>query len=150
MSFPPNNRQRGFTLLQALLAFLALSLGMLALGRVQTHLRQSGDLARQQSEAVRLAQQEVEALRAFAGPSGYSDIADRTADVTPASSNARFTVARSVRTHAEPSYKAVQVTVSWHDRAGASQQVNLSTIIAGHDPAHVGALTLARPALPRR
>ena len=62
------HRQRGTTLLEALVAFLVVALGMLSVARVQTQMRQHADLAQQRAEAVRLAQEEIESLRAFAGP----------------------------------------------------------------------------------
>ena len=57
--------QRGIGLIEALLAFLVLSLGMLAIARLQSDLRSNAELARQRSEAVRIAQQEIETLRAY-------------------------------------------------------------------------------------
>ena len=68
-------RQRGASLIEALLAFLALSLGMLALARVQTGLRAGADIARERSVAVRLAQVDTERSRAFADYAGWSTIA---------------------------------------------------------------------------
>ena len=47
-------RARGATLLEALVAFLVLSLGMLTMARVQSSLRLNSDIARQRTEAVRL------------------------------------------------------------------------------------------------
>ena len=66
-AIPPTamRHQRGTTLLEALIAFLVLSLGILTIGRVQTHLRLGSDIARQRAEAVRLGQEELENLRAF-------------------------------------------------------------------------------------
>jgi Tfp pilus assembly protein PilV len=140
-------RQRGVSLVEALLAFLVLSLGMLALARVQADLRASADAARERSVAVRLAQLEIEGLRAFAGTAGWEAIVAATADVTPAGSSTSYTLERVVRTSSEPALKWVQVTLHWNDRRDAAQQWRVSTLIAGHDPALSGALALPRPPL---
>jgi Tfp pilus assembly protein PilV len=140
-------RQRGLALLEALLAFLVLSLGMLALSRLQADLRASADAARERSEAVRLAQLHVENLRAFADSAEWDAMIDMTADVTPADSTIRYTLERAVQTLSSPALKAVQVTLRWSDRRGAAQHWRLATMVAGHDPALAGALTLPRPPL---
>jgi Tfp pilus assembly protein PilV len=142
-------RQRGVSLLEALLAFLTLSLGMLALSRLQTDLRASADAARERSEAVRLAQLDIEGLRSFADSSGWNAITDATLDVTPAGSSTVYALERVVQTRAQPALKAVQVTLHWNDRQGVARQWRVSTLIAGHDPALSGALTLPRPPLTR-
>ncbi|MDE2627448.1 MAG: hypothetical protein KGL99_09885 [Burkholderiales bacterium] len=145
--------QRGTTLLEALIAFLVLTLGMLTVARVQTHLRLNADMARQRSEAVRLAQEDLESLRAYAvlaaasGARSYNDIASRSRTVDSDSGYATDTsylVARAVDAGGTPSAKAASVTVSWTDRSGGAQQVALSSVIAGADPAFSGALALAR------
>ena len=58
--------QRGISLIEALIAFLVLSLGVLGMSKLQSHLRLHSDIARQRSEAVRIAQEDMEALRSFA------------------------------------------------------------------------------------
>jgi len=138
-------RQRGVSLLEAVLAFLALSLGALALSHLQTELRVSADLARERSEAVRLAQLDIEGLRAFADIAGWNAIDSQTADVTPAASTTAYTLERVVQTHDETALKTVQVTLRWSDRRGNAQQWRVATLIAGLDPALSGALMLPRP-----
>ena len=82
-------RARGATLLEALVAFLVLSLGMLTMARVQTSLRLNSDTARQRTEAVRLAAEDMETLRNFGavavghGVKAYADIATATRTVPP-------------------------------------------------------------------
>ena len=148
-------RQCGTTLLEALVAFLVLSLGMLTVARVQTQLRGNADVARQRSEAVRLAQEDLESLRAFAvlavsaGQRSYDAIASGSRPVDADSGYAthtRYLVARQIDATVTPCAKSALVTVSWTDRGGNAQQVALSSVIAGVDPAYSGALGLARSA----
>jgi prepilin-type N-terminal cleavage/methylation domain-containing protein len=136
MSHAIARRQRGFTLIESLLAFVVLTIGLLALLRVQPELRQHAELARQRSEAVRLAQQEIEGLRSFVALSGYAAITDRTHSLeADEGGSPRYALERRVDATAWPQARAVDVTVAWADRRGEAQQVRLSTIIAAHEPA---------------
>jgi Tfp pilus assembly protein PilV len=151
--------QRGTTLLEGLVAFLVLSLGMLSVVRVQTQMRVNSDVARQRSEAVRIAQEEVEKMRAFssiavrAGASAFASLASGTVDVNasePVATNADFVLTREVTAADVPASKNATVTVAWDDRTGTQQQVILNTLIAGHDPAYSGALRLLATPKPVR
>jgi hypothetical protein len=142
-------QEHGFALLEAIVAFLILSFGVLALAWLQGELRHGTDAARQQTEAARLAQIDIEHLRAFADLPGWEAITDDLRDVTPPGSTTRFSLQRIV-TRPDPALKAVQVTLRWNDRRGAERQLRFDTLIAGHDPALAGALTLPHPALTRR
>jgi len=129
-------RQRGFTLVEAMVAAVVLAIGLLALLRVQPELRQQAELSPQRSEAVRLAQQEIEGLRGFAQIDGYAAIADHAHTIEPDGlGSPRYAVARRVDAVTWPHSRAVDVSVSWSDRRGDAQQVTLSTLIAAHEPA---------------
>lgn len=152
-------RQRGTTLLEGLVALLVLSLGMFSVGRVQTQLRLNADMARQRSEAVRLAQEDMERLRAFsvlattAGARAYADIVNATTTVdasTGYASNTRYQVARSITTANTPNAKDASVTVAWADRAGGEHQIVLNSVISGSNPAYSGALSVAPATAPMR
>jgi Tfp pilus assembly protein PilV len=153
----PRRCQRGTTLLEGLVALLVLSLGMFSVGRVQTQLHLNADMARQRSEAVRLAQEDLERLRAFsviaatAGARAYADIVDASTMVdasTGYASNTRYEVARSITPAQAPNAKNASVAVSWSDRAGVAHQVVLNSVIAGSNPAYSGALSVATAGAP--
>ena len=148
---------RGFSLLEALIALLVLSFGMLAIAGFQTTLARSSDLAKQRSEATRLAQQKMETLRSFvrvatdpttgaAHKFNYTD--DVVSSTTPETivSNATFT--RRWTVCREPilpcplnhpgSESWVNVLVEWTDRAGQAQTVQLLSVISKFDPQTIG------------
>jgi Tfp pilus assembly protein PilV len=138
--------QCGSTLFEALVAFLVLSLGMIVIARVQGHLRLDADVARQRSEAIRLAQEDMETLRGFAtieaeaGTRSFDDIASASRSVD---AGTVYLIDRRIATADLPHAKSTSVTVSWTDRSGTAQQVTLHSIIAGSDPALTAALALA-------
>ena len=137
--------QRGISLLEALLAFAVLSFGMLAIGKLQSQLRLHADIARQQTQAVRLAQEDLERLRAYSvvttagGLRAYADIDSATAS---ADEGTRFVLTRRIDEVGALRAKAAFVDVAWTDASGSAQQTTLNTIIAGSEPAHSGALAL--------
>jgi type II secretory pathway pseudopilin PulG len=154
--------QRGVTLIEALVALVVMSFGMVALVGLMGNLRRSGDLAKQRSEAMRLAQDELAKLRSFSvltKPSGAAanikdydnDIVspDQPFSITPDNGNTTFLVTRAVaplvKDSAEPQGKTVRVTVSWQDRTSAPQSVFLDTVISRTDPVYAVALGVTPP-----
>ncbi len=145
-------QQHGISLIEALVALLVLSLGMLTVSQLQSHLRLGSDIARQRAEAVRLGQEDIEALRAYSvlAASGAArswagiTSASRSVDTsTGYATHTRYTVAREVVATNALAAKTAAVTVHWNDRDGAAQKIVLTTVIAANDPAHGGLLALA-------
>ena len=147
MRKPCPRRQRGITLIEAMITFLVLSIGMLAIVRVQTHLRLNADTARQRSEAVRLAQEDIESLRAFAvlaatpGLRSFDAIASESRTVEMSTV---YRIDRRIDAPRALQARGLRVTVTWVDRSGNVQQVALPSVIAGVAPSYSGALGLAR------
>ncbi len=147
--------QRGFALLEVLIAALVVAASVLALIWLQGALRYNADIARQRTEAARLAQIEIERLRSFAvidaggGTSAWGDIADEVLDVTPTGGPTTYLLTRIVQTDDRLMLKTVQVRLSWNDRRGQPRQFSLETQIVRHDPALAGVMTMPRLAFAR-
>lgn len=152
-------RARGIGLIEALVSLLVLALGMMSFAALQARLRLNSDVAKQRSEAVRLAQEDVENFRALGTLAAdgtitnnfaYSGITTGATTRTITGSNATFTLTRTVADAPRSSgitdaaMKNLVTTVTWADRTGTSQSVILRSMIARADPA-VGA-SLALPA----
>ena len=148
-------QQRGVTLIEALLAFLVLAGGVLTLAKLQLHLQSHAEASRQRSEAMRIAQEDLESMRSFAGWPGdagasgamhYEHIEATTASVeglngTPTSTAFRLT--RHIEDNPSARLKAATVSVAWTARDGSLQQAVLNSVVAGVNPALAGALTVA-------
>jgi hypothetical protein len=150
---PRLQTQRGIGLIESLVAFLVLSLGMLALTRLQSDLRAHAELARQRTEATRAAQQEIETLRTYsvlatsAGARSYEQIAAASATIDSIGPT-RYELARQIGSLAGGQATSLAVTVRWNDRRGESQHSTLSSVIARSAPALAAALAAAPGGLP--
>jgi Tfp pilus assembly protein PilV len=156
-TFPPSQRrrQRGVSLIEALMAFAVMALGMLGVMGVQTTLRFNSDIAKQRSEATRLAQEQMESLRAFSvlapaeGHVAYDDIATvPSAAVQGYTTNTTYSLVTEVAQSGES--KNVTVSVAWADRQGGQQLVVLNSVIAGIDPGLSGTLSLPPNGSPQK
>ncbi|HEY6354865.1 MAG TPA: prepilin-type N-terminal cleavage/methylation domain-containing protein, partial [Burkholderiaceae bacterium] len=146
-----HNFSRGVSMVEAMVALAIMAFGMLAVVGVQSTLRLNADIAKQRSEATRLAQEKLDEWRSFtvidAAPpqAAWADIADSVSTV--AGSNATYEVKREVVTTIDPPAKVIRVTVSWSDRAAAdandkNQRVTLASSIAAAAPGLSGTLAV--------
>ena len=77
--------ERGLSLIEALVAMAVMAVGMLGVLGMQATLRSNGDVAKQRSEAVRIAQATMETQRVFSvmgaasGGASYSGIVSQSA-----------------------------------------------------------------------
>jgi Tfp pilus assembly protein PilX len=139
--------QRGASLLEALIGFVIVTLGLLGTAQWQQRLRQAADLARQQAAAVRLAQDELEALRAIAArgrlpsPSGFDALGDAES-TRPAQAGARTTQAlsRQLAEGPAPALKQVRLQIAWEDHRGGTHSLQLGSTLAAPAPALAAAL----------
>lgn len=138
---------RGVSLVEAMVALAVMAFGMLAVVGVQSTLRHNADVAKQRSEATRIAQETMEAGRAFTsieGGVGTYDaiVASGPSEFTVPATNTTYTVQKEVVPTADPPGKVLRVTVRWTDRANTPQQVVLAGAIAAAAPALSGTLNI--------
>ncbi len=159
-------RQRGVGLIEALVSLTIVALGMLTFASLQTRLRLSSDVAKQRAEAVRIAQEEIENLRAFNTITVFDAIGSTTSTTTAASriSNATYRITRTVTNSAIAAgltgapLRNLIVRVDWADRTAPTvagvvqdnQSVTLRTFVGRADPALAGSLSLAPNGRPGR
>jgi hypothetical protein len=140
--------QRGVSLVEALVAMAVMAVGLLGLVGLQATMRQNADIAKQRSEAVRIAQERIEQWRGYTTLAQYRNAvvsAAAGAASAPPTTNTAYTLSAVVapappNPPTTPPLKSGTVTVGWTDRAGAAQQVLLTTRIAGISPELGGAL----------
>lgn len=155
--------QHGVSLIEALVAMAVMAIGMLGLVGVQSTLRGNSDIAKQRSEAVRLAQAAIEEWRGFAaldataGVIDYADLAvGVTADAAISGANATYTRTRAIAYVPVPTLdrpytgKSLTVEVAWVDRTGEAQAVHLSTAITGIAPELAATLSVPADGTPIR
>jgi len=148
-------RQAGFSLIEALSALLITAFGMLTIAGFQTTLSHNSDVAKQRSEAVRLAQLKMEELRAYQqlASDGPGNRFDYTADVVSGAdtvspttdsytTNTAYARTWTVTGNGTDPQKWVRVSVSWTDRTNATQTVSLQSAIARMEPKDIGTLAV--------
>jgi Tfp pilus assembly protein PilV len=140
----------GVSLIEALVALAVMAFGLLGVVGMQSTMRSGADMSRQRSEAVRIAQEELERLRnysvlrasdAASGQLAFEDIvAAAAASVAASNANTTFVLETLVPNAAASDPMAltrqVRVIVAWADRSASTpnQRVELSSAIAGLPP----------------
>lgn len=151
-------QSRGLTLIEALITLLVVAFGLLGFATLQSRMRVHSDLSKQRSEAVRLAQENMENLRAFGTLAVDASVANNfayntgvvdgasaktvlAASVTT-STNTTYTLNQTVASSSQAGMKELTLNVSWVDRDNSTQQVTLKSFVAGVEPRLAAALAI--------
>ena len=127
-------RQKGFTLLEALIAFVILAGGLLALFRYHATTTESTGTAKVRAEAIALGEQKLEELRSYLSLDNFQDdtvTAAGLGEYNGVDYAANFTRSWTV---AGANPREIAVTVTWNDRAGDTQTVQVSSLLWGVQP----------------
>lgn len=147
---------RGVSLIEALVALAVMSIGMLALVGVQLQMRLNSDIAKQRTEATRIASEEIERLRNFIsipaiaaqpGVSYAEIVARQVAAYQPPDGigNTTYRIDRNVWDAPDGKQKIISVRVSWLDRSrndDTEMSVTLDSAISATQPTLGGMLVV--------
>ena len=137
-----NSRLSGFTLLEALVALLVLSVGLVAVARLQADLLLGSRQAKARGEATAIARQQIEHLRSSSirrsrGPLSVAGARTQTG------SHQVYRVEWHTMPAAGMNYARTIVRVHWTDRSGP-RQIQLATLLADPEPVRAGQLLLQK------
>ena len=124
----------GFTLIEALVALVVMSVGTLTLSRLQASMRNGADMAKQRSEAMRLAQDKIEGLRAIdgitTGSNAWNNLAGGT-DTVSSYTVGNATVATNATIEGKGAKSGLMITRGFravYDMRGGSHPVGTELI----------------------
>lgn len=142
------SRQRGVTLLEALVALVVLSLGLLGIAKLNAYLVATAGESKARMEALALAEQKIEDLRnqLVEKEATTQDYASMVSALTTDCTAGAPASQKDTRTGILASYTRVwcklgtamdtqvQVSVLWNDRTNTQQTVTLQSVIAWDSP----------------
>jgi type IV pilus modification protein PilV len=164
-----NSRNKGFTLLEIMIAVLIISIGLAALANLQGKLTRYSAMAKQRTLAMNLAEQQIETMHSFytmgatnAAPcstaqSGYDDLTACVNGTTVNVSNIEFSLSWAIDEFVQnsdgtteifsdesgvlrPDLKLVTIMVEWTDGQGATHHAELVDIVDGTSVFNTGRL----------
>lgn len=127
--------QCGFSLIEVLISFLLLGVGVLGLLKMQSTLAVQSEYASRSLVALDLAQSKMHwfRTRSISGGSNtiaFSSISDNSV-ITPGGYHVRWEVKVGLGSTLN-SIKRIRVISSWQDRFDITQQVTLETMLSQH------------------
>jgi Tfp pilus assembly protein PilV len=132
---------RGVSLLEALVAMGVMAFGILGVMGMQLTLRSNADMAKQRSQATRIAQEQLEQWRSFSvlepatDPNAYEFRTTPLArTVNPLDRSTSYQVTGLVTETGNLSHKTLLVEVTWVDRNNETQKVSLASVIGRVHP----------------
>lgn len=127
------SKSKGFSLIEVLISFVVLTVGVLGLVKLQTYMEVKSENALHSIDALYLAEEKLERFRTRSQSAGtgtmlYSDIKGSTESLSMAGTTVSRVV---VVTNAPvPDAKQIKVSIIWRDRWNTAQSVALGTIIS--------------------
>jgi len=145
MSDPTTNSQmiraqRGFSLVEALIAFLIVAFGMLGISQMNISAIDANAQVKARATALDLAEQKIEQVRSLTTQAAYSALADSSAADSIDHNYASFSRSWWVTklTSEDSRYAKITVRVQWNDSDGVTRFVELDSNVAEPQPDQTG------------
>jgi type II secretory pathway pseudopilin PulG len=126
----PNQRQAGFTLIEALISAVILAVGLLVIANFQGRVTTGSADAKARGEAIHLAQQQIERLRNEDLEVLIARQEDEENQWTHLGVLAEYEIIWELEGTDAQDLQAAEVTVSWENSRGEAEAVVLQTLIA--------------------
>lgn len=136
--------QKGFTLIEGLIAVLVLGYGFLSINKLQGTTLKSKSDSSQRSEASTMATAKMEQLRNFGTITDYTNMASGTDSLN--GKNASYARAWTITNNANQ--KGVDLTINWTTSRNRGMNVHLTSMIAQVDPVLSGQVFALATTLP--
>jgi len=121
-----NKNMRGFSLLEAMIALVILTIGILGASKMELTMSASEHLSRQREMAVLIASSKLEELRDSGTCGDKGSVTETTTTPTQSSATFEMTVTCTTTTDAT-------VTVTWQDASGDENNVKLDASVSMND-----------------
>ena len=128
-------RRLGFVLIEALIALMLISVGLVAVSKLQVLSLSSAGESKSRSEAAVLSQKKLEELRniLLRGTFTGAPLASNTATVV--GTNATYAMTWTVSTPSTTQeQRLLRLTTTWTDARNVAQRLDLNSLIAWDDP----------------
>ncbi|QXO16720.1 MULTISPECIES: type IV pilus modification PilV family protein [Vibrio] len=123
----------GFSLIEVMIAFILVSVGLLGLMSWQLFIEQRSDYAQRSGQALALAEQKLTWFYTRGAQSSLSEltVADFARDVVSGEevAGSDYRLVWSV-TLLSPVLKSIRIEVIWRDRLGVERSIELSTLLS--------------------
>ncbi|MGF1879020.1 prepilin-type N-terminal cleavage/methylation domain-containing protein [Photobacterium frigidiphilum] len=128
------SKSKGFSLIEVLISFVVLTVGVLGLVKLQTYMEVKSENALHSIDALYLAEEKLELFRTRSQSAGtgtilYSNIKSSTESLLMAGTTVTRVVVVNNDTPVSGA-KHIKVSVNWIDRWNTAQSVVLDTVIS--------------------
>ncbi|MCF7354243.1 prepilin-type N-terminal cleavage/methylation domain-containing protein [Vibrio sp. CK2-1] len=132
------SKQQGFSLIEVLITFIILIVGIMGLIKLQTYMERQADYAENSIKALHLAESQLEYFRTRSingtdGTKPFSSISEGTHSFVSGAYTVEWTVSGSFPISGGVALKTIEIEAGWSNRWNERQSVALKTMISKYN-----------------